>query len=91
MIKSTKQAGAVLGGVLTVLGMLGGLMTIGVGLPPALETITLFTPQGWAMRAWQSALDGSPPSAALVPLLVMLAMGCVFFALGVGLARRRFA
>jgi hypothetical protein len=73
------------------MGMLGGLMTIGVGLPPALETVTLFTPQGWAMRAWQTALDGSPPSAAVGTLLVLVAMGAVFFALGVRLARRRFA
>jgi ABC-2 type transport system permease protein len=91
LIKTTKQAGAVLGGVLSVVGMVGGLFTIAVEVPPAFKTVALFTPHGWAMRAWELTMEGSPPGAVVGPLLVMLAMGAVFFALGVVLARRRFA
>lgn len=91
LIKTTKQGGAILGGVLSVTGMLGGLFTTGVEMPPAFQTITLLTPQGWAMRAWEAALAGGSPGAVTGPLLVLVASGGVFFAVGVALARRRFA
>ncbi len=90
-IKSTKQGGAILGGVLSLMGLLGGLMTIAVELPPAFQTVTLFTPQGWAMRAWDMVLEGKPLLTLAVPVAVLIAVGLACLAGGTVLARRRFA
>jgi ABC-type multidrug transport system permease subunit len=91
-IKETRQTGPILGGVLTVTSMIGGLMSNGLpNVPPVMNTVSLTMPQGWAMRAMQLCLAGSPPGALLVPVLVMIALGVVFFLVGLSLFRRRFA
>jgi hypothetical protein len=66
-------------------------MTIAVELPPAFKTVTLFTPQGWAMRAWEMVLEGKPLLTLVGPVAVLLGLGLAFLAGGVTLARRRFA
>jgi ABC-2 type transport system permease protein len=83
LLRSTKQSGPVLGGGLTVLGMLGGLFTAAVPMPAAFETVNLFTPHGWAMRGWRLAINGAGPAEVLLPLGVLLLIGAVLFALGV--------
>lgn len=90
--KTTRQTGPMIGGVLTITGMLGGLFTTGVqNLPTAYDTITLFTPHGWALRGWEAALAGGGIGDVLLPVAVMLGMGIVFFAVGTALFRKRFA
>jgi ABC-2 type transport system permease protein len=89
-VKSTRQAGPVIGGVLTLMGMAGGLFTTGMpSIPAAFDTITLFTPHGWALRSWKLTLAGT--GDVLLPVVVMFGMGTVFFAVGALLFRRRFA
>jgi ABC-2 type transport system permease protein len=91
-VRTTRQAGAVTGGVLTALGMLGGLFTVAVpNLPETFLTATLATPQGWALRGWQLALDRATPGEVLLPMLVMALIGAACFAAGSMLFRRRFA
>ena len=91
-LKSTRQTGPVMGGVLTITGMAGGLFTTGFqNLPAAYDTITLFTPHGWALRGWKVALAGGGVGDVLLPVAVTLGMGIVFFAVGAVLFRRRFA
>jgi len=91
-IKSTRQTGPVMGGVLPVMGMLGGLFTTGIpALPAAFEVITLVTPQGWSLRSWNLALAGAGPGEVLLPTLVLAGMGGIFFTAGVWLFRRRFS
>ncbi len=91
LIKNTKQSGPVLGGGLTALGMLGGLFTSNIAMPPAFASVGLFTPQGWAMNGWKLALNGAGPQEALLPLAVLLAMGIVLFAIGALIFGKRFA
>ena len=92
LVKTTRQAGPVLGGVLTGMGMAGGLFTSTIpNMPPAFDTFTLFMPQGLAMHAWKLALAGGGVTEMLLPAAVLLAMGAVLFALGVLFFRRRFA
>ncbi len=90
-VKTTRQAGPVLGGGLTVLGMLGGLFSAAAPMPEAFTQLAVFTPQGWVMKGWQLVLEGQPPAAIAVPVLVMLAIGAVCFAAGAWRIQRRFA
>jgi ABC-2 type transport system permease protein len=90
-LKSSKQAGFVFGGVLTALGMLSGLFTTNIEMPASFDAIAKFTPQGWALNAWELSLSGQPPSELLLPFFVLLAMGAVMFAIGAVIFRRRFA
>lgn len=92
LIKTTQQAGPVTGGVLTLTGMAGGLMTTGLqGVPAALDSVSLAVPQGWALRGLRLVLFGAAPEDILLPVLVMLVFGLVFFALGARLFHKRFA
>ncbi|MGD8472657.1 MAG: ABC transporter permease [Anaerolineae bacterium] len=91
-VKNTRQTGPVMGGVLTLTGMLGGLFTSGVpNIPEAFDTVRLVMPQGWAMYGWELALQGSGAGGVLLPVGVMLGLGALFFAVGVILFRKRFA
>jgi ABC-2 type transport system permease protein len=92
-VKSTKQGGPVLGGGLTVLGMLGGLFTSNIpgGMPAAFHTLANFVPQGWVLKSWQLALDGAPVVEILVPFAATVLMGVVMFTIGAGMFGRRFA
>lgn len=89
-VKNNRQAGPVMGGVLTVTGMAGGLMTSGLPPTPTFETITLFTPQGWVLRLWKQAVGGAAVGELLLPFAVSLAIGVVLFAVGARVFRRRF-
>jgi ABC-2 type transport system permease protein len=90
-IRSTRQAGPVLGVVITLTGLLAGLMPTGdPSQPPAFEKFTLLLPQGWAQHAWRLVLAGAAPADILVPFLVLMAIGAVCFAAGTQLFRRRF-
>ncbi len=90
-VRTTKQAGPVLGGGLTVLGMLGGLFSAAAPMPEAFARLAVFTPQGWVIKSWQLALEGQPPSALLTSVAVTVLMGVVFFAIGAWRIQRRFA
>jgi ABC-2 type transport system permease protein len=91
-LKSTRQAGPVMGGVLTISGMAGGLFTSSMPNPPAFfEVASLLTPHGWALRGWKLALDGTSVGEALVPVLVTLGLGAIFFVIGALFFRKRFA
>ncbi len=91
-VKSSRQAGPVLGVVVTLTGLLGGLIPTGdPSQPSPFETIGLVTPQGWALRGWKLALAGAGPADVLLPLAVTLGVGIAFFAVGTVVFRRRFA
>jgi len=92
-VKNSRQAGPVLGGGLTALGMLGGLFTANMpnAMPAAMNVIANFTPQGWVLKAWRMVMDGQSPGNLVVPFIVMVAMGIVMFVVGSMMFRRRFA
>jgi len=91
-VRTSRQTGPMFGVVLTVTGMVGGLMTSTfTNLPAGLALASRFTPQGWAMAAWRLCLDGRGVSAMAVPLAVTAAIGVACLAVGVPLMRRRFA
>ncbi len=91
-VKHSRQTGPVLGGVMTLTGLLGGVFTVGIpNLPASVDKVTLVAPQGWALHSWKLALAGAGPAQVMGPVLVLLALGLVFFAAGVARFRRRFA
>jgi ABC-2 type transport system permease protein len=91
-IQNTRQTGPVMGGVLTVTGMLGGLFTSGVpNVPELFDTVRLVIPQGWAMQAWELTLQGASVGEVVGPVAVMFGLGALFFGIGTLLFRRRFS
>lgn len=91
LVKSTRQSGPVLGGALSVLGMLGGLFSVAVNLPAAFDTLGLFTPQGWVLRSWKLTLSGAAPTDLLLPVAVLAGMSVLLFAAGAARFSRRYA
>ncbi|NTU76176.1 MAG: hypothetical protein HGA86_08660, partial [Anaerolineaceae bacterium] len=91
-VKTTQQAGPVLGGGLTALGMFGGLFTVAVpNLPAVFTTIAKFTPQGWAMNCWKLALQDAGLSEIAIPALILTGIGLALFVVGNLNFRRRMA
>jgi ABC-2 type transport system permease protein len=90
-VKPSRQAGPILGGALTALGMLGGLFTANITMPEAFNRLATFTPQGWVVRGWKIVLNGQPATDLLLPLLVMLVVGVIMFMIGAFRFHRRFA
>jgi ABC-2 type transport system permease protein len=91
-VKNTRQAGPVIGGVLTVTAMLGGLYSMTIPNAPAfMDTMSLLLPQGWVMRSWKLTLNGGQLSDVLLPVLVAVAIGAVLFGIGTLNFRRRYA
>jgi len=92
MLKTVRQAGPVLGVVMTLSGMAGGLFTSAMpSVPAAFDTITLITPQGWIHKLWKLAMEGADMGEMLMPLFVILLMGVLFFVIGTLVFRKRFA
>lgn len=91
-VKTSKQAGHVLGGAYTGLGFLGGLFTAGLpGLPEAFSLLNLLTPQGWAFRTFQLTLKGAPLVEVFTSSAVTLGIGLALFVGGVVRFSRRLA
>lgn len=89
-IKTTKQAGPVFGGALTMLGMLSGLFTANMKID-IFNTMGNFTPQGWVLKAWKLSIAGQPASELIVPFTVLMVMGIVMFVIGARMFGKRFA
>jgi ABC-2 type transport system permease protein len=92
LMKSTRQAGTIYGAVLTLSGMLGisSVFTVGTSAEAAFKVIPLVVPQGWAMRALETAWSGN----FLNTLLLtggLLVWAIVFFIIGITRFKRRFA
>jgi ABC-2 type transport system permease protein len=91
-IRNSRQGGVMIGGVMTVCGLIGGLFTSGFNTSSAaLELASRFVPHGWALHGWKLAMAGATIGELLVPTAMLLAMGVIFFVIGTMLFRRRFA
>ena len=90
-VKTTQQAGPILGGGLTVLAILGGLFSSGLQLPEAFTMLAIFTPQGWVIKTWNIVLSGQPLVELMGPFVVLMVMGTVMFVIGARLFQKRLA
>jgi ABC-2 type transport system permease protein len=94
LLKDTRQAGIVYGGVMTVMGMIGMMSVFTAGVPgtsSTMDKVSLVVPQGWGVRGWRLLLEGGSLEDILLTVVVMLAAGAVFFAMGVLRFRKRYA
>jgi len=74
------QAAALGGGVNVVLGALAGIMVPRTLMPPAMQTISEWSPMGWALDGMQAVFLGAPDAAQIVPkaaLLLTFAIVCL--------------
>jgi ABC-2 type transport system permease protein len=93
-LESSRQAGVVFGGVLTLTGMLGLITIFTAGAPntPQLvRTASLLVPQGWAVRGIQEAMGGSDLGSVAGTVAITLAWSVVFAIIGQRRLSRRFA
>ncbi len=91
-VKSSRQAGPVLGIVIMLTGLLGGLIPTGDPTQPSrFAGLSLALPQGWAMRGWRLTLAGASPDQIMLPFVVLVVVGIVFLAAGTAVLRKRFA
>jgi len=90
-VQNMRQSGFVLGGGLTGLGMLIWSFTANIDMPAAFDMLANFTPQGWVIKSWKMVLAGQPLADLALPLVVLVVMGVVMFAIGALRFRKRFA
>ncbi|MEJ2555996.1 MAG: ABC transporter permease, partial [Anaerolineae bacterium] len=68
-VKTARQSGPVMGLTVTLTGLLGGLMPTGnPSQPGVFDRVSLFLPQGWAMRGWKLAVNRATLAEALLPI-----------------------
>ena len=94
LLKSTRQAGSVLGGLLTVTGMLGmvKIFTMGAPTSPAWADIaSMFVPQGWAVRGLSQVMAAASINDILLTCLALIGMSVAFFLIGVLRFQKRYA
>lgn len=93
MLTSTKQAGVLFGGVLTVTGMMGMIKIFAMNSAIAHQmgdTISLLVPQGWAIRGLMQSMNGEAVSGVVLSFLAALIWSTAFFIIGVMRFNRRY-
>jgi len=94
LLKSTKQGGAVFGGVLTLTTWVGA-MPIFLGFAgntnPTVNIVSLTMPQGWIVRMLMQGASNAPLNQILLSALVILAWTAVFFIAGIWRFQHRYA
>lgn len=92
LVKGTKQAGVIYGGVLTFTGMLGisSVFVMGTPIEEAFNYLPLFVPQGWAMNAFKSSWQGDWQQV-LIHASGMVLLAIIFFLAGNARFKKRFS
>jgi ABC-2 type transport system permease protein len=78
--RSFDQAAALGGGANVVLGALAGIMVPRNLMPPGMQTLSEWSPMGWALDGMQAVFLGAPDAAQVVPkaaLLLSFAVICL--------------
>ena len=93
MLKSTKQSGLIFGGLLTVLGMLGGIPIFVAGSSTAdtFAKVSLIEPVGWAVRGLLQNMHNAPLGDVALTFLALVAWSILFFIIGVLRFQKRYA
>jgi ABC-type multidrug transport system permease subunit len=91
LVKNTRQASTLTGGLLTVTGMVGMLGVFFAGNSSTLsQTVPLLVPQGWAVRGLMASLHGAAAGEVALNLVILLAWSAAFFTLGILRFHKKF-
>lgn len=93
LLKNTKQAGLIFGGLLTLLGIVGGLPIFAAG-SSSVDTfvkVSLIEPVGWAVQGLLKVMKGSQVQDILLTFGVLAAWSIAFFVVGVLRFQKRYA
>ena len=91
LVKTPAQAGAIGAGVYLVLALLGGNFTGTAETGTTYAAIQKFTPNGWLLHGWDTAMRGGGAGDIRWQVLVPLGFAVAFFFAAVLNMRRRFA
>jgi ABC-2 type transport system permease protein len=93
LLKSTKQAGLIFGGLLTLLGIVGGLPVFAAGSSAVdtLAKVSLIEPVGWAVQGLLKVMKGGQVQDLLLTFGVLAARSVIFFVVGVLRFQKRYA
>jgi ABC-2 type transport system permease protein len=83
--RNFELAAALGGGLNVILAAIAGVMVPRVLMPPTLQTVSEWSPMGWALDALQSVFLGDPDAAFMLPrlgLLLAFAVACLVLSLG---------
>ncbi len=83
--RNFELAAALGGGLNVLLAAIAGVMVPRVLMPPALQTVSEWSPMGWALDALQSVFLGDPDAAFVLPrvgLLFGFAAACLLLSWG---------
>lgn len=90
--RSDAQADGLVSMVAFVLALLGGNFVQPNLMPDVLARLALFTPNGWALRAFTDiGADGAGPAQVLPAVAVLVAMAVVTATIGLAGVRRKIA
>lgn len=89
LARTEAQADALAAAVTFTLALLGGNFVAPGALPAVLRTLSLLTPNGWALRAFTDlSADRAGLGDVWPAVLVLLVIGAVSLSIGLGLLRR---
>ena len=80
--RNFEHAAALGGGLNVVLGAIAGVMVPRMLMPPGMQTMSAWSPMGWALDGMQSVFLGTPTSAVILPragLLIAFGVGCLMW------------
>jgi ABC-2 type transport system permease protein len=89
-IKTERQAGVMIGGLVTIMGMMGMMPIFVMGIPDPPKFIIVIShlvPQGWAVEGLRMSMSNAAIFEVLPHILILLIWAVCFF--GVGLIRFR--
>ena len=87
--RNFEHAAALGGGLNVVLAAIAGVMVPRMLMPPGLQTVSAWSPMGWALDGMQSVFLGAPSAADVLPRAGLLfAMALICLALSAILLRR---
>jgi len=89
--RTPAQAGAIGAGVYLILALLGGNFTGTAQSGTTYATVQQFTPNGWLLHGWDTAMRGGGAGDIRWQVLVPLGFAVAFFFFAVLRMRRRFA
>jgi ABC-2 type transport system permease protein len=78
--RNFEHAAALGGGLNVVLGAIAGVMVPRVLMPPGMQTVSAWSPMGWALDGMQAVFLGTPSATEILPraaLLFAFALACL--------------